>query len=298
VDGFVERTLDGREVHTWRAGGSPTNQHDFQLLPNGHALVLTYRERDHVNLRRWGGPADAAVLDGEVQEVDRGGEVRWAWNTKDHIKLGEAGRWLSKIAVNPKLHKADGTPLYDVMHLNSIDPVGNVLAMSFRYTDSAYGIDRSTGHVLWKVGGTHTDRSLSIQSDPEASADFGGQHDARLSDDGRLLTVYDNGTRRSRLPRALGYRLDLTNRTAKLRQAIEYPPAGGSECCGSARVLPGGNWVMSWGNTRWFTEQRPSGHLVLAIEWAVELRTYRAIPLMRDQLSRAALNSAMSAMAP
>jgi hypothetical protein len=297
-NGFQERTLDGQVVRTWRTVGTDTNQHDFQPLPNGHVLLVTYPSRDHVDLRDWGGPADATVLDGEVQELDAQGGLVHAWNTKDHIPLAEASRWLPGIIEKPTIHRSDGTPIYDVAHVNSIDPVGDELVFSARYYDAVYAVDRKTDQVLWKLGGTHTSKSLSIVNDPDGSKDFGGQHDARLSDDGRVLTVYDNGSKRHRLPRALEFRLDLAHRRATLTGSVEYPPAGKSVCCGSARHLAGGDWVVSWGNTRWFTEQTQSGDAVLAVEWAADVRSYRAIPVLPGQLSRGALNRAMNAMAP
>jgi hypothetical protein len=166
VAGFYERTLDGRKVHTWTTGGSPTNQHDFQLLPNGHVLLVTYRQRHNVDLRRWGGPADAEVLDGEVQEVDRTGSVKWSWNTKDHIKLAEASRWLPGLIRKPDVYQSDGTPVYDVMHLNSIDPVGKVLVMSIRYTDAVYGVDRGPGRILWRSAGRTPTAACRFEATP------------------------------------------------------------------------------------------------------------------------------------
>ena len=65
-NGFVERTLDGRVVHTWNTAVTQTNQHDFQPLPNGHVLLVTYPAREHVDLRQWGGPVDATVPAGAL----------------------------------------------------------------------------------------------------------------------------------------------------------------------------------------------------------------------------------------
>src|SRR5205823_4400189 len=123
----------------------------------------------------------------EVQEVDGNGNLVRAWNTKDHIPLAEASRWLPGIIEKPTIHRSDGTPIYDVAHVNSFDPVGDVLVFSARYYDAVYAINWKTGQILWKLGGTHTAHSLSIANDPDATTDFGGQHDARLSSDGRVL---------------------------------------------------------------------------------------------------------------
>jgi hypothetical protein len=293
---FEERTLDGRVVRTWATVGWPTNQHDFELLPNGNALLVTYPPRDHVDLRQWGGPADATVFDGEVQQVDRQGRLVWSWNTKDHTALAEAGRWLPGLIRHPTAVRSDGAGIYDVAHVNSLESVGDLLVISVRYLDAVLGIDRRTGALLWKLGGTHTSRSLAIEGDPLATRDFGGQHDARLVSGTRVLTVYDNGSKRGRLPRALSFRLDPGHGRATLTRSVRFPAAGESICCGGARRLPGGDWVVSWGNTRWITELTPSGDPVLTLALADGLASYRAVPIAPGRLSREALRRAMDAM--
>jgi hypothetical protein len=161
-----------------------------------------------------------------------------------------------------------------------------------------YGIDRTTGLILWKLGGTHITQSLSIVGDPDRTSDFGGQHDARLVDGGRLLTVFDNGSMRNRLPRALAFQLDTTQLRATLSRSVGFPTAGESPCCGSARLLPGADWVVSWGNKSWVTEQAPSGSPLLTIHFANRLSSYRAVPIMPGRLSRVGLRRGMNAMAP
>ena len=56
-----------------KAVGGPIDSHDIQHLPNGDFLVLTYKPRDHVDLSSFGGPADATVVDAEIQEITRRG---------------------------------------------------------------------------------------------------------------------------------------------------------------------------------------------------------------------------------
>jgi arylsulfotransferase ASST len=296
---FEERTLDGRVVRTWKTAYWATNQHDFRLLPNGNALLISYVPRDHVDLRPWGGPKDATVMDGDIQEVDPQRRLVWAWNTKNHVRLAEAGRWLPGLIRNPTVRTGpDNKPIYDVAHVNSVELVGDLLVISARYLDAVYGIDRRTGDIVWKVGGTHTPKSLAIEGDPLGPRDFGGQHDARFPGGGQTLTVFDNGSKRDRLPRALAFRLDLTHHRAVLTRSVGFKPAGKSVCCGGARRLPGRDWVVSWGNKPWFTELSPSGKPVLAIELDRGMATYRAVPILPDSLSRDRLRRAMDAMAP
>jgi hypothetical protein len=174
---------------------------------------------------------------------------------------------------------------------------GDRLIFSARYLEAVYAIDRASGDIAWKLGGTHTPRSLKIEGDPLAGHEFGGQHDARLPGGGDLLTIFDNGTLRNRPPRAVAFRLDLTRRRAALVRAVRFAEAPKSVCCGSARLLPGGNWVVSWGNTPWVTEQTWRGEPVLTIELrGKDLASYRATPVMPGRLTRDRLSRGMRAM--
>jgi hypothetical protein len=296
ADRFVERTLGGRVVRSFGTVGSSTNQHDFELLPNGNALLLTYPSRDHVDLSRFGGPKDAVVLDGEIQEVDPAGKLVWSWRSNDHVTLDESERWIRRQIAHPTIYEYDGTPVYDLVHINSVEPSGRRLIFSARYLEAVYAIDRSTGGIAWKLGGTRTPRSLQIHGDPLAGRDFGGQHDARLSGDG-LLTIFDNGSLRDRPPRAVAFRLDVRHHGAALVRGVRFAQATKSVCCGSARLLPGRDWVVSWGNTPWVTEQTWRGEPVLTIEFrGKDLASYRAVPIMRDQMTRDRLARAMRIM--
>lgn len=292
---FEEHTLDGKLLRTFSTVGSLTDHHELQVLPNHHALMISYVPRDHVDLRPLNSslPSDATVVDGEVQEVDRHGKVKWRWNTKDHIALKESSRWWM---VEP-VRLRDRRVAYDIIHLNSVDMHGNRVVVSTRHTDAVYEIDKPTGNILWKLGGTTTPKSLLFMDDPFGTAAFGGNHDARLSSDGTRLTLFDNGTRRDRAPRAVQYAIDPVARTATLLQSVTDPGVAGSLCCGSARLLPGGDWVISWGGDFIVTEAAPSGQRRFALWFSGERQSYRAIPILPSVLTAGQLRSGMDAQA-
>src|SRR5438128_4364418 len=73
--------------------------------------------------------------------------------------------------------------------------------------------------------------------------------------------------------------------------AIAMPAA----CCGSARRLPGGNWVIGWGSDNAGTEVTPAGTRVFALTNAF---SYRIIPLLPGTLTAGALRAGMDAMNP
>ena len=135
---------------------------------------------------------------------------------------------------------------YDILHWNSIEPAGSAVIASFRHLDAVYEIDKATGAIRWKLGGTKTPKSLKVKGDPLGYT-FGAQHDARLLPDG-TVTVFDNRTNQANArPRAVRYRIDEQAKTATLLQSIADPAVNGSHCCGSARRLEDGNWLIDWG---------------------------------------------------
>lgn len=87
-------------------------------------------------------------------------------------------------------------------------------------------------------------------------------------------------------------------RTATLVEQITDPAAPSSYCCGSARKLPGGNWVASWGSQPLVTELTPAGSRVFGLTFDTGYLSYRAIPVPFGQLSRDALRAGMNAQHP
>jgi hypothetical protein len=276
-------------VRTLRTVGSPTDAHEMTPLANGHYLLVTYRLRRHVDLTAYDGSTDDAVYDGEIQELDSRGRRVWSWNSKDHISLAENARWTFARGELP-----DGTEAYDYFHLNSIEPDGDGLVISARHTDAVYRIDRATGDVVWKLGGTRRPESLEVVGDryPEP---FVGQHDARLLPDG-TLTVFDNHALREQ-PRAVRFAVDPVARTATLLEQAVDPKVVVSAAEGSARRLPGGDWVVSWGATPVLSEISPSGGVVWRLSlW--EAQSYRVQPIEFGRIAPYRLRRAMDRMHP
>ncbi len=92
--GLGEDTIaDGayEDIAHIRAGnGLQADLHDFQLTPQGTALITAY-EPIYCNLSAVGGAAYGAVTDGLVQEIDvRTGLVMFQWTSLDHVALSES----------------------------------------------------------------------------------------------------------------------------------------------------------------------------------------------------------------
>jgi outer membrane protein assembly factor BamB len=286
------RSLSGRLIRVVRTKGEIIDGHEFQQLDNGNVLVDTYAPSAKVNLGRFGGPKNASAVFAEVQEVDPDGRVVWRWNSRGRIGLGETGRWWRNVLSNAK-RSARGVATFDPVHVNSIEPRGpDEVVVSMRHTDAIYGVQRSTGDVLWKLGGTETADSLRIVGDPAAKL-FGGQHDARVDEDGNV-SVYDNGKDRPRRPRVVSYRLDLEAGTATYLGQLNDPRITTSHCCGSARPLPAGGWLVSWGDNPLVTGFDRDGQTAFRLELPVS--TFRAVPVPVGATTVAALDRGLEKM--
>jgi Arylsulfotransferase (ASST) len=313
-DHFEEHALDGSLVQSFNTVNNPgeaSEGHDAARLPNGHYLLATSTDRPHENLAvDWAdpnAPTDATIIDHKIQEIDPANPSVpvWSWDTRDHISPSETDpQWRQTV-----LAIGANTGQYDVYHWNSIEATPDGVILSYRHLDAVYRVEKSSSNVVWKLGGS--DRldgtALNFQGDPIGN--FGGQHDARLLPDGSV-TLHDNGTGRSRAPRAVRYTIDTTTPpllkagTATLDETITDSLAPTSFCCGSARKLPGGDWVMGWGGTASIPgqvadqviEEKNGSTLVFALQiHGLSTPLYRGVPILPTQLSREQLRAGMDA---
>jgi hypothetical protein len=300
---FEEHRLGGSLVRTYRTVGSPTDFHELETVPGtDNHMLITYRRREHEDMTSCGGegaPSDFPVADGEIQELDASGDVVWTWNTHSdgHISVDETGRYCP---YTWSFAEALGD-VADNVHANSVEAFTEhgreKVLLSAARLDAIYQIDKQTKRIDWKLGGTTTDHSLTVVGDDAyAPWHFGGQHDARHLRDG-TITLHDNQTADARPPRAVRFRIDEAARTATRVESLTDPAAPLSFCCGSARKLRGGNWVMAWGYLPLVTEMKPNGKRVFRLDFG-DVYTYRADPIERGRLSRAALRRGMDRMYP
>jgi len=280
-------------------GGATFDGHDVLRLANGNYVVVynivTTMDVSGAFPNHSGDPSltSAGVLDHVLVEVEPDGTVVWSWKTSDHIAPSElAPQWEETLYTG--LHPNG----YDIYHWNSVERTPTGYMLSFRHNDAIYAITRDPGQpddgdVEWKLGGTTRPESLDIVGDPvfTGGSGFGGQHDARRLPDG-TITLHDNGTNLSRAPRGVRYDLDLdtpvgTGGTATLvEQVRDEPGVPSSFCCGSARRLPGGNWLFGFGSSNAFEEiaptgdiARPDGDVVFRVAFSGGPLEYRTEPI-------------------
>src|SRR6202011_1686346 len=80
-----------RDIAIVRASnGYEPDLHAFQITPQETALFTVY-DAIRCNLSAYGGPADGAIADTLLQEIDlRPGLVRCEWHSLDHVGLSES----------------------------------------------------------------------------------------------------------------------------------------------------------------------------------------------------------------
>jgi hypothetical protein len=289
--GVEEYDVNGNVVRSLNTVGAGADWHDARRLPNGNYVLATGENRP-CNLTSWGlGPLESCLYHvfQELQPPATPGAppvVVWTWDTSLHIPVTETSpHW--RTPADPAFGGG-----YDPWHYNSIEDTGDGFIISFRHTDAIYKIDKTTGTIVWKLGGSPRPESLQLMNDPHGG--IIGQHDARLHADG-TVSIYDNGKpgqAQGRPPRAVRYLVNAGDKTATMTEQVSDGGVAESFCCGSARRLPFGNWVMGWGGTPEVTENTPNGGRVFQLSGNF---VYRGIPLLSDQFTVEQFRAGMDA---
>jgi hypothetical protein len=250
-------------AHVKAGNGHEADLHEFQLTPQGTALLTAYYPI-LCNLSAVGGPAYGALTDAVFQQIDvRTGLVMYEWTSVDHVAVGESEERAATSSMSWP---------FDFFHINSIglDRDGTLL-VSARNTWTAYDVDPRSGQILWRLGG----RRSSFKLAPGAATAF--QHDPRELADGEI-SEFDNGAspKVHSQSRAVVLSLDRQNETATLVSQFTHTPPVLSESQGSVQALPGGDWFVGWGQEPYFSEFSPEGRLLFDAHLPSGDRSYRS----------------------
>jgi hypothetical protein len=270
-----------QSIATVNAGnGLRADGHEFLITPQNTALILAYTTAT-ADLTSIGGPADQAVIDGVVQEIDiRTGKVLFEWDSADHVPYSQSEQPLPASASTP----------WDWFHINAVhlDADGNLL-IDARDTWTTYKVNRRTGAIIWQLGGkasSFTPRAAPGQSLNTAGEIFAWQHDPEAVGRGEY-TFFDNesagiantgtgSTSEFGLSRAVRVRLDERTRTATLVQSYDQPESLTAPSQGNAQTTGDGNLLVGWGSLPYFSEFDRSGRLLLNAEFPAGVNSYRA----------------------
>jgi hypothetical protein len=253
-------------VATVQAGnGLNAEQHEFTLTPQNTALISVYNLVD-ADLSSVGGSVNGKVYEGVVQEVDVAtGNVLLEWHS------------LRDVPVTDSYLAAPGATAtnqeYDYFHLNSVnvDTDGNLL-VSARHTWTVYKINRTTGQLMWRLGGKRSDFALG------AGLPFAWQHNA-VAVDAKTIRIFDNesnGTPVLPYSRVIWVTHDEATMTASVTRTIVHPDALSSAFMGNGQLLDNGNTFIGWGAPGRFSEFDASGQLLFDAQLGYGYNTYRA----------------------
>lgn len=249
------------------AGKYKVDKHDLLILPNGHLLLMGM---DSLPLKTKQLPQDSKRITKTFWvtaiEYDTNKKVVFEWRAKDYVKQEDADTFF-----------LTGNPLVSWTHANSIDldHDGNIL-MSLRNYNQILKINRTTGEIMWRLGGNNS--SLKFINCP---VPFYGQHDARSIGNNRL-TLFDNGN--NNVPhgaRALEFELDEKKKTATLVWSHTVDSAKYSTRSGNVQRLKNGNTLINTGQPSRNTDDhisfvvvKPDGKKILE---ATGVRSYRVL---------------------
>ncbi len=299
--GFELRSLTGGLTGTIEIPGEAIDWHELLTLPDGHRLVVTYPRRDLPlpttvacndtnGMRR----STSVMIDSDVVELDRAGNEVWRWHSADHIAAAE-----TQLPICFPL--AGGEYGLDLVHVNAVDVFADGdLLLTARHLNAVIRIDRATGAVEWKLGGSTapaTGVALAIVGDARGGPR--APHDGRVLPDGNV-TIHDNHVGAiDATSRAVEYAIDAT----AARATLTWSHGAGtlkSGTLGSVRRLGDGTTMIGWGtgSAPWLEQVADDGARLLTVSAAPADVIYRAEPVPASTWDRDTLRSAAGGAAP
>ncbi len=267
---FVDSTLATRDSITLAPNRYNIAMHSFMVLPNGNTL-LVLQEDITVDMSKIvpGGHPAASVQQMLLQELDPNGTLIFQWRALDHIPITATYEDLT-------------APSIRYFHLNAVDvdTDGNFL-ISARHASMVAKINRTTGEVMWILGGKLN--QFTFSSDPSITdpPEFSYQHDIRRLPNGNI-SLFDNGTQRTpQWSRGVEYQLDEVNKTCKLVWQYRQTPDLYAGVQGSMQTLSNGNRLFAWGSATQngrtiINEVSPSREVVFQAELPSMMFPYKA----------------------
>jgi hypothetical protein len=243
------------------ANGLKPEVHEFLISSRDTALISANNFLP-ADLGAYGGPSAGTIIEGVVQEIDiASGELLLEWHSLNDVSLEESA--------------IPASEYWDYFHINSIDvDQDDNLLVSARHTSAIYKIDRSSGRMTWRLGGTKSDFRIG------EGASFAFQHDVRSHPSG-LLSLFDNGASApddaiEQTSRALLLSVDESAMTADLVRAYPNPHGSLTVAMGNAERLADTGYFVGWGTIPELSEFAPDGTLRFDAFLPDGQSTYRA----------------------
>jgi hypothetical protein len=171
--------------------------HDFVLLSDSSYIAFATYQKTADNIPPSLYPAkNNKIATTIIQEV-KNGKVIWQWDASKYPEF------YMNSTQNHRFY--DTNYVQDYIHCNSmvIDQKDNNLLLSLRQLNQVIKINRTTGEIMWRLGGKNSDFPLN------AEQVFLRQHSAVFSPDGHSIILFDNGDKPIRpFSRVLEFKLD------------------------------------------------------------------------------------------
>jgi hypothetical protein len=215
------------------ANGYGTDEHELQILADG-TYFLIGDGTESVDMSRFvtnGNPA-ASVMENVVQQFTSAGELIFQWRAWDHLDILDQQQSIDITAQS-----------FDFPHMNAldVDDDGHIL-LSSRSPSECTKINRDTGEIIWRLGGTHS--TLTFVNDPlNGPRD---QHGFRALGRGHYI-LFDNGNLHDPpVSRAVEYAVDPLAKTATLVWQFRDTPDKYAFYMGNVQRLTNGNTHINW----------------------------------------------------
>ena len=248
------------------------HHHDARRTSSGGAIYLTVELMDPALASRVKGGNPITGENGMwadvIVEVDSGGNRVWEWHAAEHLDLE-----LDVVTFNDSRDEWS--------HGNTVVPLDDDRVMfSFRNISTVGIINKSTGDIVWRLGG-------------EVLAQ---QHDPSLLPNGNIL-VYDNGSHSAHhaLPFSRVVEVDPKTNQVVWEYSDNPPYNFFSPYISGARRLPNGNTLITEGMFGRMFQVTPEGDVVWEYinpyfyedsEHAVVNRVFRATHYQPEEISQ------------
>ena len=276
-DGELTYGIGPASIYGMDSSGTTINQfyappgiildvHELRVLTDDTYYIIG-EERLIIDMSQYiqGGDTAALLVTNNVIHMDANDNEIWRWRAIDHYDILDVDQYIDLTQ-----HQIDWT------HCNSIefDTDGNIL-LSTRNFDEVTKIDRTTGDIIWRLGGEKN--QFTFINDTRG---FSRQHCVRRMSNGNLI-MFDNG--HYLVPEyssVVEYEIDEANFTATLVRRYSRNESVFSQVLGSVQELPNQHILVGWGASQdpavtEINDQDSTEFEMKFIDYARQYRVYR-----------------------
>ncbi|MCP4807064.1 MAG: hypothetical protein GY913_26530 [Proteobacteria bacterium] len=245
VSEIIEVDWEQTSIHTIQVPGF---HHDFALLPDGYAAIVSDKREIEGRL----------VTGDSIVEV-HGDDLETIWTSWDDRP------WTEELAKTPEM-------LRNYTHANAVDYSEELDAytLSIRNLNTVVHVDAQTGEEQWAIG-EHGTLVLVGEAERRTTLE---QHQFDL--DGDSLLVFDNGTTDDLDSRVVEYTLDTEGGTAEEVDTYRTEPELFNYALGNVARLPDGARLVTWSTGGQLEKVSPDGTL----EWRLNTEIGAALGYM------------------